>query len=112
MAVYKLNLIPQKAIVNISCSQNDHLFDRIWQFELYNGHDKANVTSGSAVSIVASNGKSLNALSVSGNVVTFKPTSTFTEKPGHYKAKIFIADGENRLFSSSFNLWVEGLNGN
>ena len=83
MAAIRLNLIPQKEIINISCSARDNIL-RTWEFELYNDHS-------------------------SNNRVTVQATTELTSESGRFDAKLLFEKGDTKLYSAALNLWVEGL---
>lgn len=105
MTAIRLNLVPQKEITNISCSDRDHIL-RTWEFELYNEYSRWTIDC-DTVSLVC--GDVTIPGTVSDNRVTIQATSELTSKPGHYNAKLLFEKGSTKLYSAALNLWVEGL---
>ena len=105
MAVVKLNLIPQKEIINVSCSARDNIL-RTWEFELYNGYSRWTIDCDS-VSLVC-RGITVPG-TVSNNRVVVQATTELTSKSGRFDAKLYFEKGDTKLYSAAFNIWVEGL---
>ena len=105
MAVIRLNLIPQKEIINISCSARDNIL-RTWEFELYNGYSRWTIDCDSVSLVIM--GATIPG-TVSNNRVTVQATTELTSKTGRFDAKLLFEKGDTKLYSAALNLWVEGL---
>lgn len=105
MAAIRLNLIPQKEIINISCSARDNIL-RTWEFELYNDHSRWTIDCDS-VTLVCRDLEIPGT--VSNNRVTVQATTELTSESGRFDAKLLFEKGDTKLYSAALNLWVEGL---
>ena len=105
MAAIRLNLIPQKEIINISCSARDNIL-RTWEFELYQDYSRWTIDCDS-VSLVCRDVEIPGT--VSNNRVVIQATTELTSKPGRFIAKLLFEKGDTKLYSAALNLLVEGL---
>ena len=105
MAV-RLNLVPQREIINISCSARDNVL-RKWEFELYNGSERWTIDADSA-SLVCKNGLTIPG-DILDNKVTIEATTELTSQGGRYDAKLYFEKGSEKLYSAAFIIWVEDL---
>jgi hypothetical protein len=113
----QLNVIPQKEVVNVSCSSwyneqgttgDDNL--RTWTFVLYNGYYLLG-RSGFTKAYLVCNNQTFPATYDGMSMVVVTVPKDISSTPGHYDGKILLTndEGDEKLYSAAFTIWVEGL---
>ena len=102
----RINLIPQREYLRISCSWRDSGL-RTWAFEIFNGPDRWAIDA-DTVTLECSNGTEI-ACTIEDNTVIAECTDELAAAPGNYMCKLVFRKDDMQLSTQAFRLWVEGL---
>lgn len=104
MAV-RLNLTPQREIINVSCSARDNIL-RKWEFEIFKD-DERWIIDADSVTLVC-RGMGIPA-TIENNTVVAEATTELTSMYGRHYAKLLFEKGSEKLYSAAFIIWVEDI---